>query len=87
MVEKTIIKKASIELNLSYSLVWGVYQAYWFFIRKHIESLPLKEDISEEEFSKLKTNINIPSIGKMSCTFNRMMGVKKRREHETNNSN
>ena len=37
-----------------------------------------KEDINEEEFSKLRTNFNVPSLGKMVCTYDRMMGVKKR---------
>ena len=35
-------------------------------------------DLNEEDFSKLKTNFNIPSLGKLTCTYERMLGVKKR---------
>lgn len=57
------------------------YESHWLFIRESIKALPLKEDLSEEEFKKLKTNFNIPSIGKLSCTYNRMVGVNKRFEY------
>ena len=29
-------------------------------------------------FNALKTNINIPSLGKFNCTYNRYLGVKER---------
>ena len=47
-------------------------------IKTTIEALPLKEDLTEEEFSKLRTNFNIPSLGKLSCTLNKYKGTKSR---------
>jgi len=44
----------------------------------------LKEDISEEDFSKLKANFNIPSLGKLTCTRDRYLGVKKKFEYIRN---
>ena len=38
----------------------------------------LKENLNEEDFAKLRTNFNIPSIGKLTCTYDRMLGMKKR---------
>lgn len=73
-----IISKVSQEMNLPTEVVNKAYKSYWKFIKQTIQSLPLKEDISEEEFIKLRTNFNIPSLGKMSCTFDRMLGVKER---------
>ena len=73
-----IIGKVSEELNLPKEVVDKTYKAFWLFINQSIQSLPLKDDISEEEFAKLRTNFNIPSLGKLTCTFDRMMGVKKR---------
>lgn len=73
-----IIKKVSKELNLPEKVVDKTYRAFWLFINHSIKELPLKEDISEEEFEKLRTNFNIPSLGKLSCTYDRMVGVKKR---------
>ena len=76
-----VIGEVARELRLPEEVVDKGYKAYWYFIKQSIESLPLKEDISEEEFSKLRTNFNIPSLGKLSCTFDRMLGVKKRFEY------
>lgn len=73
-----IIGKVSKELDIPKEVVDAAYRSYWDFIKQTIQSLPLKENIDEEEFAKLRTNFNIPSLGKMTCTFDRMMGVKKR---------
>lgn len=80
MSYSNIVNEISKELGLTVDLVDRSYRAYWLFIREHIKSLPLKEIQSEEEFSKLKTNINIPSLGKLSCTYDRLLRVKKRYE-------
>ncbi len=73
-----IIDKVSQELGIPFEVVNAAYKSYWKFIKQTIQSLPLKDNLSEEEFAKLKTNFNIPSLGKLTCTFDRMMGVKKR---------
>lgn len=73
-----IIGKVSQEMDIPLEVVDIAYKSYWKFIKQTIQSLPLKDDISEEEFAKLRTNFNIPSLGKLTCTFDRMMGVKKR---------
>lgn len=73
-----IIGKVSEELNLPIEVVDRTYKAFWVFIKSHIQALPLKEDLSEEGFANLRTNFNIPSLGKLNCTYNRMLGVKKR---------
>lgn len=73
-----IIGKVSQEMDIPLEVVDTAYKSYWKFIKQTMQSLPLKDDISEEEFAKLRTNFNIPSLGKLTCTFDRMMGVKKR---------
>ena len=73
-----IIGKVSEELNLPKEVVDKTYKAFWLFINKSIQSLPLKEDLNEEAFAKLQTNFNVPSLGKLTCTYDRMLGVKKR---------
>ena len=40
--------------------------------------------MSDEEFSKLHTNFNIPSLGKLCCTLDRYRRVKKRFEYIQN---
>lgn len=87
-----IIKKVSGDIDLSPDIVDKSYKAFWEYIRDSIEKLPLKS-VSEEEFSKLRTNFNIPSLGKLTCTYDRYLGVKNRfnyikklkeRDEETN---
>lgn len=80
MTYPDIISKISRELDLPKEVVDKVYRAYWLFIKQHIQSLPLKEDINEEDFAKLRTNFNIPSLGKLACTYDRMLNIKKRFE-------
>ena len=73
-----IINKVSEELNLSREIVENTYKAYWNFIRVTIEELPLKTEISQEKYKNLRTNINIPSLGKLNCTYNRYIGIRNR---------
>lgn len=73
-----LVSVVSKELNIPIKAVDRAYKSYWEFIKTTIQALPLKEDINEEEFSKLRTNFNIPSLGKLVCTYDRMVGVKKR---------
>jgi hypothetical protein len=53
----TIINKVAKELDLDPTLIRKVYKNYWLCIREHIKPLPLKEDLSEEEFNSLKRKI------------------------------
>lgn len=78
MMYSEVIKQVSIELGLPPKVVKEAYESYWTFIRNNIKALPLKEDLSKEEFDKLRTNFNIPSLGKLSCTYDRFIGIKKR---------
>lgn len=78
MSYQEILKEVSIELNIPEEVVKEAYESYWLFIRQSIVALPLKQDLSLEDFNKLKSNFNIPSLGKLSCTYDRMVGVKER---------
>ena len=84
MTYEQIIESVTNELQLPVDLVRKTYKAYWQFIRDTIQQLPLKDDISEEEFKKIKTNFNIPSLGKLYCTRDRYLRVKKRFEYINN---
>lgn len=85
-----ILNKLSRELNIPIEELIKVYKAYWRFIRCTIESLPLKEELDEEAFSKLKTNFNISNLGKLSCTYSRykaMKNLNKRKENAEDKEN
>ena len=78
-----VIKQLSEELHLPQEVVEKTYGVYWAFIRKTINVLPLKEDLTEEEFSKLRTNFNLPFLGKLSCTYDRWLRVRKSLKYKT----
>lgn len=83
-----IIRKVSKDTGIDVQTVNRTYKSYWRAIREHITSLPLKENLTDEEFLKLQPNVNIPSIGKLYVTLDRYRKMKKtssilknRREH------
>lgn len=78
-------------LSLPKKFVDRVYRSYWRAVREHISSLPLKEDLTDEEFAQLQPNVNIPSIGKLYVTAekyrwtkNRFEQIKQYRENKDN---
>lgn len=73
-----IIERVSKELGLPKIIVHKAYKSFWLFVNKSVQALPLKEELNEEDFAKLRTNFNIPSLGKLTCTYDRMLGMKKR---------
>ena len=77
----SLYKKVAEEMNIPVEVVELAYKTYWKFIRKTIQELPLKQDLSEEEFAKLKTNFNIVSLGKLSCNYDRYKRVKLREKY------
>lgn len=80
MTYQDIVAKVAHDNQLSADIVNKIYRAYWKAVRQHIVSLPLKEDLTDEEFMSLRPNINIPSIGKLYVTLDRYHGMKKRFE-------
>lgn len=77
MSYEEIISTVAAETGLSSRLVDRTYKAYWKIIREHIKSLPLKEDLTDEQFANLQPNINLPSLGKLNVTLDRYHGMKK----------
>lgn len=59
-------------------MVDRTYKAYWRMVREHITSLPLKEELTDEEFLKLQPSVNIPSIGKLAVTLERYKYLKQK---------
>ena len=84
MTFEDIITEVSRKLDLPRELVEKTYKAYWKGVREHIASLPLKQDLSDEDFLKLQPNVNIPSIGKLYVTLDRYQRMKKSQEYKNN---
>ena len=75
MILKQIIKQVAKELNLPEDLVRNTYKSYWKVVKQIIESKQIKsldnKLLSQEEFNDNIININIPSIGKLNCTYDK----------------
>lgn len=71
-----IIQEVSKDTEIPIEIVDKTYKAFWLYIKESIKKLPLKEDLNEEDFNSLKPNFNIPSLGKLYCTYSRYKGVK-----------
>jgi len=78
---KEIVSKVANSLQLPFEVVDKTYRAFWLFVRTSISELPLKSELTEEEFNALNTSINVPSLGKFSCDWQRYQGIKKRYEY------
>ena len=72
-----VLDQVSNKLNLPKDFVDKVYKSYWLSIKEHIQSLPLKDTKGETVFNNLKININIPSIGKLYTTQERIQNIKE----------
>lgn len=81
MQYREIIAKVSGDIGLSETMVDKIYKAYWRAVKEHIESLPLKKELTDEEFLSLQPNVNIPSIGKLYITLKRYRNKKKQYEY------
>lgn len=89
-----IIDEVSVELGLDRRLVRAVGMSYFRFLRSCMSSLPIRSDMSKEEFDGLATNFVIPYFGRFFCNYRRVMKIldithnKKRRydKHKKDNS-
>jgi hypothetical protein len=72
-----IISKVADSQGLPKRVVDKSYRAFWRVIREHIIALPLKSELTDEEFLSLQPNVNIPSIGKLYVTLDRYKRMKR----------
>lgn len=64
MTYDEIVAQVAGELGIPKGMVNRIYRAYWKTVRQYISSLPLKDYLTDEEFSRLRTSVNVPSLGK-----------------------
>lgn len=79
-----IFEQVAQEYNYSPQEIKTLWVEYWKFIKNHLQSLPLKNNLSEEDFNNLRVNINIPSLGHFTCSYDRIQNIKKKNERYSN---
>lgn len=62
---KEIAEKYNIDIDVVKLVILSQYE----FIKEKTRDLNFEEGLTKEEFSKLKTNFNIPSIGKLYASY------------------
>ena len=73
-----IYAKVAGDMGIRIEVVRAAYLSQWQFIRNTIEALPLKEELSEEEFNQLRTSFNLPSLGKIYTTRDKVQRTKRK---------
>lgn len=83
---KTIFKEVAEELGISESDVRKIYFDFYHFIVDKVKEFPFDNDnISEEDFKKIRTSFNVPSLGKFNASYKRYKNIKsKKRYYEEN---
>lgn len=69
------------ELELPIEVVREAYFSFWKFMRSKMREIPFNQDLTEEQFKEYRTSFNIPSLGKFTCSYDRMLNVKKSKEY------
>lgn len=83
-----IYRRLAYQLGRTPQEIENIYKAYWKCIKYHIERLPLKTDMTEEEFKKMKTSFSLKFLGKIACTYDKFKKVKKNlKRHESTSKN
>ena len=73
-----IILAASEKLNISDDVIEIAYREYWNWVKDTLENVPVNEDMTEEEFTKMQTSINVPSLGKFYASYSRAQFLNKK---------
>lgn len=63
--------QASRKLSVNLKIIEAVYKSYWKFIKTHASNLSI-DTISEEELASTITNFNIPYIGKLYVSYDKI---------------
>ena len=59
------IKQLALKYGMTFDEVEDIVNSPYEFISKTTKELDIKEGLDKEEFAKVKTNFNIPSLCKM----------------------
>jgi|TARA_R110000744_G_scaffold377322_1_gene492205 hypothetical protein len=67
--DKIKIEKISEEMSMPKEVVIKAIESQYEFIRKKTKELHFDPNLTREEFDAMKTNFNIPCIGKLYASF------------------
>lgn len=83
-----IIKQLSQELSISEKAIFNIYKAYWKFIKEKIINIDFDQIKSMDDYNKARVNFNIPNIGKLACSYERLNRIRQQNTYkQINNEN
>lgn len=77
-IQKDVLTSVANDMGLSYKEVEEIYLSTFKMIRSTVNELPIKQTELKKDILNLKTNFNIPRLGKMYLNINKVMRVKLR---------
>lgn len=77
---KDLIHSIGLKYNLQDEVIKKIIYSPYKFTRKTISELQIYDEITEEEFNKLKTNFIYPYIGKIYTQYEILIKLKKLHE-------
>lgn len=77
-----IINELSSELGLPEGVVLNTYKSFWKYIKSTINTLDFDTINSEQDYNKSKINFNIPNLGKLGCSYDRMLRIKQQNKYK-----
>lgn len=67
--DKIKIEEMSKEMSIPKDVIIKAIESQYEFIRKKTKELHFDPNLTREEFNAMKTNFNIPCIGKLYASF------------------
>lgn len=77
---KALIHKVGLNNHLQDKVINHIVNSPYKFTRQTIAELDIPEEITEEEFNKLKTNFIYRSIGKLYTSYTFFQKIKRQKE-------
>jgi len=83
--DKVEVDRLSKKYNRTPEEIVNIVESQYLFMRSKTKELDIDRNLSREEFNKLKTNFNIPCIGKLYASYyiyKKINGIKEDNKEE-----
>ena len=74
------IKELAEKYNIDYEIIKKIVSSPYDFIQKKTREIEFEDGLSREEFDKMKTNFNLPGIGKLYASFFLYEEIQKKKK-------
>ena len=83
--DKEKIKELALKHGVPVSVIEEVVSSPYEFIRSQSKEIDFKDGMNREEFDSMKTNFNIPSIGKLYASHFLYNNIQNNKEKSKKN--